>query len=48
MPRFPQIRMARWPKAPGELEMYIGAESVRKTGERVVFVMCTEVHLYGV
>ncbi len=29
MPRSPHIRMARWPKTPGELERYIGTESAR-------------------
>ncbi len=40
----PIVRMARWPKTPGELERRIGAESVRrdKIGKRVVvFVVCT-------
>ncbi len=28
-PILPIVRMARWPKTPGGLEKYIGAESVR-------------------
>ncbi len=39
-----QIKMARWPKTPVELEKCIGAESVRmirQERERVVFVVCT-------
>ncbi len=36
----PHIRIARRPKTPGELERYIGAESVRTIRqERVVFVV---------
>ncbi len=43
MPRSPHIRMARWPKTPGKLERYIGAESVHaiRRKVKVVFVMCT-------
>ncbi len=38
MPRSPHIRMARWPKTPGELQR----ESTHdKTGERVVCVVCS-------
>ncbi len=44
MPRSPHIRIARWPKTPGEIERCIGAESVRtirQKRERVVGVVCT-------
>ncbi len=34
----PQIRMARWPKTPGELE---GERAHDKTGERVVCMVCS-------
>ncbi len=33
MPQSPHIRLARWPKATGELERCIGAESVRSIGQ---------------
>ncbi len=34
----PIVRMARWPKTPGELERYIGAESVRTIRRKESFV----------
>ncbi len=39
----PIVRMARWPKTPGELERYIGAESVRtiRQGRELCCVMRT-------
>ncbi len=38
----PIVRMARWPKTPGELERYIGAESVRTIRRKeCCVVMCT-------
>ncbi len=36
--------MAQWPRTPGELERYIGAESVRtirQERQRIVFVVCS-------
>ncbi len=43
MPRSLHIRMARWPKTPGELERCIGAESVRtiRQEREGVFVVCS-------
>ncbi len=43
MPQSPHIRMARWPKTPDELgKVYWHRERAHdKTGERVVFVVCT-------
>ncbi len=39
----PIVIMARWPKTPGELERYIGAESVRtiRQEKELCFVVCT-------
>ncbi len=44
MPRFTHIRMARWPKAPVEVETCIGAEgvrSIRRGRESCVVVVCS-------
>ncbi len=43
----PIVRMARWPKTPDELEMYINAESVRTIRQKkVLCVWCVQqVHL---
>ncbi len=45
----PIVRMARWPKTPGGLEKYIGAESVRtiRQAKNLLFVMCTVGVLIG-
>ncbi len=36
--RSPIVRMARWPKTPGELERYIGAVNVRTIRQERVIV----------
>ncbi len=47
MSRSLQIKMARWPKTPGELEKCIGAESVRTIRqEQALCLWCVQrVHL---
>ncbi len=37
----PIVKIARWPKTPGELEMYIGAECVRTIRQELLCVVCT-------
>ncbi len=38
----PIVRMARWPKTPGEFGKCIGTDSVRTIKQgRALFVMCT-------
>ncbi len=49
MSRSSQIKMARWPKTPGELERCIGTESVRtiRQERKIVCVVCTAGALIG-